>query len=383
MKKWIKKFDFSDDPDHSNQITSISMTSEGDQVYAGSKSGRIYLFERRVDGSWDNTLTWTANRSIVDAMRHQKISEEVIDTDIFTIQKKSPLLITAGFREIRIWFISDRYETCAEKSFEPNGIEFPKETSRQRFVAANEISLFQTMYNFSSVRACQDGLSFGYTEENEVSIRRIDRSESNLAVFKNDNPLTRVDFEPNHYDIILTGDENGNCSIVDLRIQPQTTVPTCRINCANFLKDRFYYVNDCRFSPDGTKFFSRHFGSFFIWDIKNLTEPVTKINFPLKGNDNINHLTTNGREYFRSTWVDEKHAATGWIGGEMLLVPVEGEATKVYVTKNSHKKRKKFLFSDKKKSWKKYHSVMSVDIPPGGCRAAASNGGQIFIYDLE
>ena len=88
MKKWIKKFDFSDDHDHSNPITSISMTSEGDQVYAGAKSGQIYLFERRVDGSWDNTLTWTANRSIVDAQRHKKSVKKLL-IQIFLQSKKN------------------------------------------------------------------------------------------------------------------------------------------------------------------------------------------------------------------------------------------------------------------------------------------------------
>lgn len=383
MKKWIKKFNFTADHDHNNPITSISVNCAGNQVYAGTKSGQIYLFERRLDGSWDNTLIWTANRSIVDAMRHQKISEEVIDTDIFSNQKKSPLLITAGIREIRVWFISDRYETSTDQYFEPQGIEFPKETNRQRFVAANEISLFQTIYSFSSVRACPDGLTLAYTEECEVNLRRIDKMESILTVYKNDSVLTRVDFEPNQYDVILTGDEKGFCSVVDLRIQPQTTVPTCRANCGSFLNDRYTYVNDCRFSPDGTKFFSRHFGNFFIWDVRNMSEPITSASFPQKGNDNIKLLSPNGKDYFKSTWVDGNHAATGWLGGEMYLIPVNGEVTKLYITKNSHKKSKKFFGNEKKKNWKKYHSVMSIDVPLKGHRAAASNGGQIFIYDLE
>ncbi|OHS99122.1 hypothetical protein TRFO_34524 [Tritrichomonas foetus] len=383
MKKWERKFCFfQNDDTPTNQITSISVAKSGDQICAGTMSGQIYLFERRVDGSWDKTLTWIANKEIVDVRQQKAISGKVIDTDIFTIQRKCPLLISAGLREIRLWFISDRYEPVAPAGFVPKGIQFPPISSRERFVTANEISLIQSDSSFGSVRACQDGLSFAYTENTNVVIRRADHIEPYLIVFKNDSTLTRVDFHPTQFDILLTGDELGFCNFIDLRVQPTQSSATLRANSSKVLMDRHAYCADCRFSPDGSKFFTRHFGDILIWDQRNLADPLTHVKIPPDSGDIGKIISQDGKDFFRSTWIDNTAVATGWFGGEMYAISIKGKISKLFATKNSQKSGKKFFSSEKKKQWAKDHCVSSVDIAPGGTRAAASNGGDLFIYDL-
>ena len=383
MKKWIRKYSyFHGDQAPPNPITSVSVARSGSLVCAGTKSGEIYLFERRVDGSWDRTLSWVASREIVDVRQQKAISGKIIDTDIFTIQRMCPLLISAGQREIRLWFISDRYEPKAPSDFSPKGIQFPPILNRERFVTANELSLIRSDTSFGSVRACLDGLSFAYTEATKVVMRRADHVQPYLIVFRNDSILTRVDFHPFKFDIMITGDELGFCSIVDLRVQPTQTSAALRANASTSLIERYAYIADCRFSPDGTKFFTRHFGDLLIWDQRNVSTPLSHVVIPPDENDNFKLLSMDGKDLFRSTWIDQDTVATGWFGGEMFTVSTNGSSVKLFATKNSQKSGKKFLFSEKRNQWARDHCVTSVDFAPGGSRAAASNGSDLFIYEI-
>lgn len=386
-KSWIRKYQYKQ-PENEllNPITSISVAKSGEMVCAGATSGHIYLFERRVDGTWDNTLTWLANKEIVDVRMRKSISGIVLDTDFFTIQRKCPLLISAGLREIRIWFISDRYEPSAPIDYNPTDLTFPpiSKKNRERFVAANEITLIQSSDGsfFGSVRACQDGLTFGYTESTRVVIRRVDHVDPLLVVYTNDSTLTRVDFHPTQFDLIIAGDERGYCNVVDLRIQPTQSTPTCRADASRILADRYKHVADCRFSPDGSMFFTRHFGDLLIWDHRNTSVPLNRVSVPPGVTEQSNHLSSDGKNLFRSTWIDEKSVATGWFGGEMFAFNVDGASTHLFATKNSQKSGKKFLFNDKRRQWAKDHCVRSIDMAPYGSRVAASNGGDVFIYDI-
>lgn len=366
-----------------NVVTSISVARSGEQICAGTTTGKIHIFERRVDGSWSKTLTWVANREIVDARLRKSISGIVLDTDIFTIDRKCPLLISAGFREIRLWSISDRFNPVSKTPFHSHGLEFPRVSGRERFVGANEISLIQSNDSafFSSVRACQDGLTFAYTEEKRVIIRRVDHIEPSLTVYTNDNLLTRVDFHPTRFDCILCGDDSGFCNMVDMRIQPIQTTPTLRTDGGRCISDGYRYVNDCRFSPDGSIFFTRHFGHVMLWDLRNPAAPLVQDAVPPGASDGNTHLSPDGTDFFRSTWIAENEVATGWFGGEIFAFDTSGHSRSLTGTKTP--KAKRLRFTGKKKQWAKEHCVHSVDVAPGGKRAAASFGGEVHIYDLE
>lgn len=384
MKQWTIQHSFlrNENDDNFNRLTSISVNNNGEQVYAGSKSGEVYLFERRIDGTWDNTMRWIANKEMVDVRQHKAVSGEIIDTDIFSDDRKSPLLITAGIREIRIWLISDSYEPHINLDFHPNGIQFPPKTDRKRYVSANNISLIRTDLSFTSVRTCLDGMTFAYTEGCFANIRRIDHLDSPLTVFKNDCSLTRVDFHPKQYHLLLTGDEKGISNMIDLRIQP-TQQKSQNMSLPKLSVDHFNYISDCRFSPDGSKYYARYFNDLLIWDIRNLTNPISTFLIPPYGLEHTSHLSENGREYFKSSWMNNTTIATGWLGNEMFFIDISGPYHQMYANKKPQKSGHSILKFQKKKKWQKRHIVSAIDIPHSGHRAAATNGTNLFIYDFE
>ena len=360
--------------DASNEVTSISVAHSGDQICAGTTSGKIHIFERRVDGSWARTLTWVANKEVLDARLRKSISGIVLDTDIFTIDRKCPLLISAGLREIRLWSISDRYKPSVTTNFHGTGLQFPPVSHRERYVGANEISLIQSSDSefFGSVRACRDGLTFAYTEDRKAIIRRVDHIEPSLTVYTNDNVLTRVDFHPTRFDLILCGDDSGCCNLVDLRIQPSQTSPTIRMNGGKDIIG-FKYVSDCRFSPDGSIFFTRYFGRVMLWDYRDPAQPLVQETVPPGVTENSN-LSQDGKDFFRSAWISENEVTTGWFGGELFAFDTSGNSRDLLDSKGQkHGKRVKFS-GKKQMQWAKDHCVHSVDVAPGGVRAAADSG---------
>lgn len=364
-----------------NAITSISVAKSGHQVYAGTASGEIHLFERRVDGSWFHSLTWVAHHESVDVHLRQSIRGTIIDTDIFPIQRKCPLLITAGLREIRIWSISERLDPVCNFQFSGDKLEFPPVQERERHIGVNEISLIQTRDSsfFGSVRACQDGTTFAYTEDKGLFVRRVDNIEPCLEVYTSDHVLTRVDVHPNRYDLVLVGDENGCCNVLDLRIQTTQTTPTVRTNGRSRLADRFTYVADCRFSPDGSTFFTRFFGDLMLWDYRNPSAPLFHTSVPPDCPDTM-HMSNDGRDFFRSTWISSTEVATGWIGGDIFGFNMDGVAR--HMLDGSLKNPKKFVYHRNKLETARRHCAHSIDVAPGGTIAAASNGGDVIIYNL-
>jgi hypothetical protein len=126
----------------------------------------------------------------------------------------------------------------------------------------------------------------------------------------------------------------------------------------------------------------RHFGDLMIWDWRNLEEPLIKVTIP-PGEDSGSSLSQNGNDMFRSAWLDNRMVGTGWFGGELYVVDVSGGCEKLYATKNSQKSKRKFFLSDKKTQWMKDHGVHAVSRDPGGLRVAASNGCDLYIYDID
>ena len=257
MKKWDLKLHY-EDPDERSYFTSACFSPTSDLLIGGLSNGNLVFFERCVDGRWTNIRSSTvcANSKKLDLAKQCFADQAVVDSDFVPVQRKCPMLITAGSMELKLWFISDHLEPTAPPNFVPNGLEFPPVEHTKRALTANHVTSIEAEYGyrFNSVRCCPDGMNFAYTQHKSVYVRRIDRIEPCLKVFNAIAEPTKIDYSPIENEILLVGDAHGNGNIVDMRVQPTQNIPNFKANAAQILSKRFKYVIDCGFSNDGTKF---------------------------------------------------------------------------------------------------------------------------------
>ena len=376
MSRWDKKCEFSQDKAFFNPITTVSVGATGDIVVAGSLSGQVFVFEKRISsGCWDHVYTWGANSKTIDVKMQKEVNPIVIDTELFPTKRKNPLLLTAGQQDIHIWFISDKYEPLIPDDYIPNGIKFPVSTRRERFINANEVSRLRAGEgnSITSVRACNDGLCFSYTEDKSIKIGRLDNLDRVTTIYSSEQLLTKVDFNPVSSDILIAGDAKGVLNLIDSRTEPKLSQPTMKAVAASSLPGRYSIISECKFSPSGEMIFTRHPGDILFWDPRNLSRPVSSVRVIEKDD----YECLDGNEQFRCSWFDNQIVCAGSVGGEMKLVNSSG----VIDCTQTSKKHGLFFFKDVKK-WKKTHSVFAIESSNGNV-AAVSNGSKLFIYDCK
>lgn len=377
MSRWDKKCEFTQDKGTSNWISSVSVSISGNIICAGSSSGQVFVFEKRISGGcWDHVYTWGANTKTIDVKMQKEVNPIIVDAELFQTQRKSPLLLTSGQQDIHIWFISDKVEPAIPKDFVPQGITFPQITKRERFITTNEVKRIQAREGntISAARACNDGISFAYAENKDITIGRLDSLNRSTNIYTNEHQLTRIDFNPKSCDILLAGDVKGNINIIDSRVAPKLTAPTSRASCIKPLAGNHFAISECKYSPDGVNLFTRHPGDIMFWDSRNLKDPVKII--PLVTDHQRSHL--NGTEVWRCGWFDENIVACGKLGGELSLVTQSG----IVDTVQTGSRRGAFHFLKDRKKWDHERAVAAVDCLNGSV-AAVSNGTKLYIYDCK
>ena len=378
MSHWDKKCEFSQSKEIQNPITSVSISAAGDIVVAGSQSGQVFVFEKRVNsGFWDHVYTWSANVKTIDVKLQKEVTPTVIDTELFQTKRKNPLLLTAGQQDIHIWFLSDKYEPIMPNDFSPNGISFPVSNQRERFITENEVIRVRAHEDNSitSVRACADGLSFAFSENKMVKVGRLDNLSHILTIYDGEQALTRVDFHPKSCDILLAADEKGNCNYIDSRIAPKLNQPALKALSQNHLLGKPTYISECKFSPEGNMFFSRHPGDIIFWDQRNLQKPISVI--PLVTDTQRSYIEE--KEHWRCSWYDNTVVACGSLGGDMKLVSTSGVIDSCQA---SSRGRPFFFMKESKKTWERRHSVNAIATVNHSV-AAVCNGPKLFIYDCK
>lgn len=387
MKKWDFKYHYEDQNEKSS-ITSLTYSPISDLIVAGTSTGDLLFFEVGVDGNWMNIKSSTIKGvdEKFDFYAQTFANMSIIDCDFVPIQRKCPMLLTAAQKEIKLWFISDHLEPVAPPNFAPKGLEFPAVYQSERLLTPNQITSINSQYssNFSSLCCCPDGMTFGYCENQTVFVRRVDRIDPSLSVYISDTTLTKIDFHPNEYEIFLVGDENGKASIVDMRVQPTQKTPTLSAKSGLLLgKNSYLYINDCKFSADGTKFFTRHYSDLIFWDSRKTGSCLKKVHIQHELETDNCHITENGRDIFSSVWIDPNTVATGSFGAALFLINLDGNIISKYITPNDQKEKHKFWSTQKTKmASARKRQINAIAINQQLSKLVASNAQSLQIYDL-
>lgn len=382
MKKWNMVGRYQSH-DHNSTVTAMAISNNSKFLLAGTASGEVKLYDISNHGKIKESCTWNAAKEPADLISCFGVSPAVISIDFFPINRKCPFLMTATSREIHLWFISDFLEPSAPAGYVSDGLSFPPVERTTRKVFPNEVGMIPCSERglFSDASSCLDGINFGYTENNSLIIRRIERLDPPLPVFTSESKLTRLDFHPKDFEIVLIGEECGQADIVDLRIQPHQTVPTKRASLIKHIGNRFPYITDCKFSPDGNRFFARTYNDLLIWDLRSTGVPVRKFQFSHE-NDEIG-ASSDGKEIFQSSWVEGSSIATGSILSQMYVIGNDFSANKMYITENQQKESfGLFSTKDKKIKLAKDHIVSSITTSLNGKDIAISCGSSIQLYNV-
>lgn len=386
MKKWELKYHFQDTKENSI-ISSISYSQTNDLIVAGTSKGDLLFFERCVDGTWSNieSSTIKGTDQKFDFFSQCFADPTIIDLDFVPIQRKCPMLLTASEKQIKLWFISNHLEPIAPPDFTPKGLQFPTVFQSERLLTPNQVTSFESDYgeSFNSLRCCPDGINFAYCQDKTISVRYVDRIDPALTVFLSTTKLTKIDYSPKEYEILLAGDYVGRANIIDMRSQPVLKTPSlCATSASIIGPKRFYYVNDCGFSPDGTKFFTRHYSDLLFWDLRHTVSCVNRVKLKHESESNDATISKDGRDIFRSVWVDPQTVATGSFGSALFMVKTDGKILTKYNNPKEQKESKILLTQKSRMSFAKEHQVSAIAINQGLNRIIASNSGSLQIFDL-
>lgn len=368
-------------------FSSLAFSPNNQILAAGTTTGTVRLFERRSDGAWGHVAVFPGTSW--EAIHRPDIDLTITDMEFVPVHRKSEVLITAISEEICVWFVSSRPGLVAPPGFSPHGLEFPTVSrSGERIIEANEATLIQPPSGsvFHSVKANPDGMTFGYTLDKSLIVKRVDRIEPSLTVYESQERLTRLDFHPRESDVVLVGDEIGRAGFIDMRVKPTTDTPNRQWDSQGILGPKFTYISDLKISPDGQKFFTRHYSDLIFWDIRSNRKPVKRVEIIHESEDSSRLLSADGRDIFRTVWLDNESVATGSFWGTMFTINTEGKMIPRYVTETAQKEKGRWNwigFRDKKQKFAKEHCVHVIERSRDGSMIAATNSADVLVYNVR
>ena len=368
-------------------FSSLAFSPNNRILAAGTTTGTVRLFERRKDGAWGHVAAFPGTSW--EAIYHSEMDLTITDMEFVPVHRKTEVLITAITEEICVWFVSSRPGLVAPPGFSPKGLEFPTiSRSGERIIEANEATLIQPPSggNFHAVKASPDGMTFGYTLDSSLVLKRIDRIEPSLTVYESDELLTRLDFDPRESEIVIVGDTEGKADLIDMRVQPTTDKPNRQWDAGSLLGSKFKYVSDLKISPDGSKFFTRHYSDLLFWDMRSNRKPVKRVEIIHESEDSSRLLSADGKDIFRTVWLDNNSVATGSFWGTLYTINTDGKMIPRYVTETSQKEKGRWnwlAFKEKKQKFAKEHCVHVIERSRDGTMIAATNSADVCVYNIR
>ncbi|KAH0787978.1 hypothetical protein GPJ56_008079 [Histomonas meleagridis] len=376
MEKWSPNFTFQNDPE-TGYITCLSFSMGNDYLAAGTSKGDILLFNQK--NSWSQVNKIVGTSLSIDERIRDVTRSPVYDLDFIPIKRHCPLLLTLGSQEIRILSISNHEIPLVNEDFQLNGMEFPIFSQTQQLFSMNEVTRCNPRIgcNFSSLKCSPNGIDFSYTESTYIVVRRIEHLNPSLQVYTSEEArLTRLDYSPTDSEVILVGDEVGFGNIIDTRIQPHQSVPSRRTMPSKVLTTKPRSVLDCRFSSDGTKFFTRHFGYIMFWDLRNTSNCLLNVTL----SHEHEHDVCGDSELFRSCWVNNDCVATGSYASSIYIASLKNNLRMTkYATENLEKPKTSFNFFAKKKSSQAKECCVHA-VESRGDDIAVSNNANVHVY---
>ena len=375
-------------PDANMVYSSLAFSTDDRILAAGTTTGFVQLFELSEQNTWEQTAMFSG--SSWKSTGRPDVDVTMTDMQFVPISRNTKSLLTASPDEIVLWHISHQTGLPRDSTFVAHGLEFPPlMQSANSMCTASEALMLHPHGNdrFRAVRASYDGTVFGYTLGRSLLIRRVDETEAPpLDVYEGDKKLTQFDFDPTEREIAIVGDQFGRVNLVDMRVKPMLEhEPTMRWDGKPILGSRFVYVNDVKFSPDGRRFFSRHYSDILFWDRRGVKGwPLKHIELTHEGESRSTVLSDKGKDIFRTAWIDSKTIATGSFAEALYMVGIDGEKSVRYINETSARERKNsWKLIGKKERERKFALQHCVHVVEKGKRMiAATNGAEIYIYDF-
>ena len=377
MEKWSIDFTFQNEPD-SGHITCFSFSIGGQYLAAGTSTGEILLFHHT--NNWSHVSKIVGTSLSIDQRICDVTRSPLYDLDFIPVKRNCPLLLSLGRQEVRILSVSNHEVPIVSDDFLPTGTEFPIFTQTRPLFSINEVTRCNPRIgcDFSSVKCSPNGIDFSCTESTFIVTRRIERMNPSLQVYTSEDAgLTRLDYSPTDGDVLLVGDEVGFGNIIDTRIQPHQSVPSRRTMPPKVLANKPRDVLDCRFSPDGGRFFTRHFGQLMFWDLRNTSVCLASV--PISQERDAAAAAAEASA-FRSAWLAREAVATGSYGGAVHIAALRAGALRAatrYATETTEKPRMGLMALARKRGHAA-PAVHAVEAREG--RVAVANGGRVLVY---
>lgn len=366
--------------DTSISFSSLAFSQKGNLLAAGTTDGKVVMFKRNAEEQWDKMDSF--HGTSFESSLNPTIDRKINDMEFAPVNRNTHVLITAMSKEIGVWFVADHKVPIPAADFVPKGLEFPVIDRTRNDVCSNEAALIQAPngQQFHGIKTNPDGLTFGYTQDHSLIIRKIDVIEPSLPVYKSDRMLTRLDFHPNDNEVVIVGDEMGRANIIDMRIEPTTDKPTKFASIKN-LSSQFQFVSDVKFSANGRMFFTRHYSDVVFWDYRNLMRPLAHVRLEHEFEDAKNLLTPDGKDIFRTVWLDDEMVATGSFSGKLFTVSYRGNITR-HVSEGLEERPKFWSRKEAKRKHAKEHCVNVIAMSTDRKRIATTNTTDVLVYDI-
>ncbi|EAY11603.1 hypothetical protein TVAG_081750 [Trichomonas vaginalis G3] len=319
-------------------ISVLSFSKNGRFLASGDAAGRVVIFQLNPPKSAGGKSTVSfvvqvhAHKASFDYFRSELSDPKINSLKWVKTETVNPLLLTCNSHDAKLW----KFTQNSKITWNPLNTDvpidqfvLPKPRQVEAKYTAECVKSFtdlQTEY-LVDLHSLSDQRSFVLVDVGCVKLWDMERDVPSVSLYRlpsTNSELMCSDVHDSLPSAVLIGDDCGVAKIIDMRQQAEDLTPSIVFNIRSKLSPDKQCA-DCEsigslaFSPDGINFVARTFGECQIWDVRNPSTPVAKIEtqwFP----DQMDWLASEDivKDQFRTCFTLSGKVVTGLYGADFI-----------------------------------------------------------------
>lgn len=315
-------------------ICTVGFSSDGKFLATGDTAGRVVVFQIVPAASNDSApkaqfvAQFHAHKNAFDYFRSELCYPKVNALTWVPTSTINPLLLTCNSHETKLWKFEQQKQIQWSRPKNLDTFVLPKPTFIQEKYNESFVSCYtdqQTEY-IVDLKVMQDQRSFAIIDVGCVKIWDMERpDQEGICLYRlpdADNELLCGDVCKQMPSCVITGDDIGAVRLLDMRQQAEDVDPAfiCRVRPSiNHKFPSCESVNSIAFAKDGNSFVVRTFGEAQVWDVRNTTAPISKLEVQWYPNQTQYLIEEEFvKDQFRTTITASGKIITGMYGSDFV-----------------------------------------------------------------